>query len=96
MPVAKDICGGDCKNYSEPEKCNNKKEGWFCTKLKGHSGRHIACGLFIHNLESWEQGEGEEKGGKIRETKKLDTFIYGKCGRWVQQVIKRIKKGGEK
>lgn len=29
-------------------------EGYQCTLSKGHKGKHIACGIDIHNYAIWE------------------------------------------
>jgi hypothetical protein len=46
--------------HSQPHKeiavsCLAMKSGYECTREKGHSGYHIACGI-THNLKRWIKG----------------------------------------
>lgn len=31
---------------------------FYCSRLKGHEGEHIACGLFEHDQYRWPQAKG--------------------------------------
>lgn len=30
---------------------------YFCTRFKGHEGKHVACGVAVHVHDEWEEGE---------------------------------------
>lgn len=41
--------------------CNAESStGLRCTRKKGHSGQHIACGSKEHELQTWEPVQPEE------------------------------------
>lgn len=31
---------------------SQSKEGWLCTRIAGHTGNHVACGI-EHDLADW-------------------------------------------
>jgi len=33
--------------------CNVAYDGFYCTRAKGHSGPHAACGLMQHPIKTW-------------------------------------------
>src|SRR5680860_1517348 len=45
----------ECCCGPEFERCGEKapKGSGFCTRLEGHRGDHIACGMARHKLERW-------------------------------------------
>lgn len=43
-----DLCRGT------GEMCGNKCEGYTCTRRKGHSGDHAACGAIDHPIATWD------------------------------------------
>ena len=32
---------------------------WFCTRPKGHSGPHVACGAVMHDFRRWNDDTPE-------------------------------------
>jgi hypothetical protein len=52
IPIEIKCNGKECRssNYCG---VSSKKE-YRCTRKRGHSGKHIACVGYTHNLEIWE------------------------------------------
>ena len=48
-----DVCGFcDVKGHV---RCGEQVNGFYCTRLRGHSGPHVACGgVSRHTLRLWE------------------------------------------
>jgi hypothetical protein len=45
-------CNLGCQDYGD--KCMDQHyDGFRCTRPKGHSGEHVACGEDIHAVKSW-------------------------------------------
>ena len=33
---------------------DKNSRNWLCTREKGHTGKHICCGYYSHNLRTWK------------------------------------------
>lgn len=33
--------------------CDARREGFYCTRRKGHKTKHLACGYYGHGYLSW-------------------------------------------
>jgi hypothetical protein len=51
-------CKGQCFSDGRTDRCGRAayadKREYHCTLPKGHSGRHVACGVFVHGYVEWE------------------------------------------
>jgi hypothetical protein len=56
-------CNYECLNAFE-RVCPSTDDGWHCTRDKGHSGDHVACGS-EHAIHTWPNGKetGNENRG---------------------------------
>jgi hypothetical protein len=53
-------CNLGCQDYGD--KCRDQHyDGFRCTRPKGHSGDHVACGELVHNVKSWPNVEDSIK-----------------------------------
>ena len=39
--------------------CSSSQSGLFCTRKPGHPGQHVACGIYRHDMERWNQKRSE-------------------------------------
>lgn len=59
-PYCKGRRGSCCMEVSE--------EGFYCTRVEGHIGPHIACGAEDHEFSRWERKEETDEGKRRRST----------------------------
>lgn len=45
-------CQDECKLPFDAH-CHARDSGWFCTRKRGHDGRHVACGTHDHAFHVW-------------------------------------------
>ena len=38
---------------------SSSQSGLFCTRKSGHPGQHVACGIYRHDMERWNQKRSE-------------------------------------
>ena len=53
----------DCGMHKpDPIKCFAcaRKSMMFCTRVKGHAGKHIACGTTTHRVHTWSSEQENE------------------------------------
>lgn len=61
-------CKGECQS-GEDSKCGDVHNyGWQCSRLKGHSGDHVACGDVIHAYHVWPQDDQDTTTKAERKT----------------------------
>lgn len=48
--------GKRCECQSKADVCGAVSKNYFCTRIDGHKGDHVACGgVGIHRLHTWPQ-----------------------------------------
>lgn len=56
------VCRGECQDGTK-DMCgvrSNGEDKWFCSRNKGHEGKHIACSTSAHNCYIWSQAPAPE------------------------------------
>ena len=52
--IAVPPCNNECyANVNNNVQCNNEMDGYACSRIPGHSGKHVACGA-EHAILVWE------------------------------------------
>ncbi len=48
-------CKNECKDGGSICLNTHKDSSYACTRLEGHTGKHVACGLSEHDLKVWKK-----------------------------------------
>lgn len=50
-----------CRRDDKPAcRCIDPKEGYLCTRKRGHKGKHVACGIDTCNIKAWKRDTKEK------------------------------------
>jgi hypothetical protein len=69
-----------CQLCDGLEFCDAKREGFVCTRPKGHAGDHVACGHFVHGAHVWASPE------RIQAEFRVEVIADG-SGKWCGNTL---------